>query len=242
MTNITPDYHDLIDHLTEAFGTAPSNALTTELADLHARHPAVTRAKAREAADAHAAGRIHSPWGFLQAEMRRHDTAREARPQAADRERDHEIGLAEAWIRNAGLFTPSTEELLDELFGTHGRLKAWADDHELRARMTDTWQANQARATATIEAAHARAETWKAHRRAIGEAKLEHAATTAEPTPHQPKPTPTPESQPQSAQPQPEHATTTQHSDRPSDAAPHDQPAEPTTTPPVATNDDDIPL
>jgi hypothetical protein len=114
MNTTYPDYTQLIDQLVEAFGTTPGQALHTELENLYQRHPAVTLAKAREATNAHTAGRIHSPWGFLQAELRRHDQAREQKPQAG-REREDAIHRAERWIRNAGLHT-TADEALAELF------------------------------------------------------------------------------------------------------------------------------
>jgi hypothetical protein len=50
------------------------------------------------------------------------------------------IRLAESYIRNAGLYLPTEAELLDELFGRHGSLRAFADDGELRARMLECWR------------------------------------------------------------------------------------------------------
>jgi hypothetical protein len=41
---------------------------------------------------------------------------------------------------NAGRELPSESELLDELFGRHGRLRAWASDPELRSRMVALWR------------------------------------------------------------------------------------------------------
>jgi hypothetical protein len=167
-----PDYPELIDQYTETYGTTPGAALYTELEQLYA--------KAREAADAHTAGRIHSPWGFLQAELRRHDQARHERPQDTDRDREQAIRLTETYIRNAALYIPTEDELTDEIFGDRGRLKPWADDHTLRERMLDHWRAQQPRAKQSIDEAEARAAKFKQHRAA--------ATTTAPPPDPEPAP------------------------------------------------------
>ncbi len=60
------------------------------------------------------------------------------------------IEHAERYIRNAGLYLPTPAELLDELFGPHGDLKAWATDQELQQRMLTLWRDQLPRA-----------ETWR---------------------------------------------------------------------------------
>ena len=79
--------------------------------------------------------------------------------------------LAERYIATAGLFMPESE-LLDELFGARGRLRAWP---ELRARMLDAWQAHQPQAALVDVERIERADRWRngqAAMQALGKARI----------------------------------------------------------------------
>jgi hypothetical protein len=54
-------------------------------------------------------------------------------------ERDTRTRAALNWISNAGLHFDRESELVDELFGYTGLLRAWPDDQELRSRMVKHW-------------------------------------------------------------------------------------------------------
>ena len=84
--------------------------------------------------------------------------------------------LAERFIATAGLFMPESE-LLDELFGARGRLRAWP---ELRARMVDAWLAHQPEAELVDVERAERAERWKQGQlamQAIGKERTSAATT-----------------------------------------------------------------
>lgn len=83
--------------------------------------------------------------------------------QDDNQERARQAHLAETYIRNAGLYDPTPADLQDDLFGPNGRLRAWQDD-QLKARMTDLYNAEQPRAQQAHRDATARAEKWKAAR------------------------------------------------------------------------------
>jgi hypothetical protein len=85
--------------------------------------------------------------------------------------------LAERFIATAGLFMPEPE-LMDELFGARGRLRAWP---ELRARMVDAWQAQQPQAVLVDVERTERAERWRkgqAAMQALGKARITDGHST----------------------------------------------------------------
>lgn len=78
-----------------------------------------------------------------------------------------QVQLAEIYIDNAGLYLPTEDEILAELFSGHKEkgtydLKPWTDDQPLRDRLAARWQAQQPRAQQADAEKIARAEHWKA--------------------------------------------------------------------------------
>jgi hypothetical protein len=84
---------------------------------------------------------------------------RSGAPPHADKDVDRarNTHLAERLIATAGLFMPESE-LVDELFGARGRLRAWP---ELRARMLDAWQTHQPQAELVDVERSERAARWR---------------------------------------------------------------------------------
>jgi hypothetical protein len=69
------------------------------------------------------------------------------------------VRLAELWIVNAGLYMPTGEEVLHELFERNGsRLHPWYDDEDLRAQMLDVWENERPRAARAAREQQERAE------------------------------------------------------------------------------------
>lgn len=69
------------------------------------------------------------------------------------------VRLAELWIVNAGLYMPTGEEVLHELFERNGsRLHPWYDDEDLRAQMLDVWENERPRAARAEREQRERAE------------------------------------------------------------------------------------
>jgi len=60
-------------------------------------------------------------------------------PGLGDEREAQAVELAARWLANAGWLLPTEAELTDALFGPHGRLRAWASDEPLRARMLAVW-------------------------------------------------------------------------------------------------------
>jgi hypothetical protein len=120
-------------------GQTPGSSLEAQLVARFEEHPGEMVAVISRLGDKFAAGRVHSPWPIVLRELdQQAPRLRVVADPAADLER--RTRLAEAWIRNAGLYSPTEAELVDALFGAHGQLRAWSTHTELRARMVATWQ------------------------------------------------------------------------------------------------------
>lgn len=163
-TSDNPSWADIVDQYTDVYNAAPTSHLILELGAIYQRHPAITLHRLRETGDAYIAGRIHSPWGFVLQELRRHDTQRQERPEDTGRDREKAILLVEIHTRNAGLNIPTEAEYLDDVFGTHGRLKPWATDLTLRDRMLNLYRQERARAVAGELEQRDRADKFKSAR------------------------------------------------------------------------------
>jgi hypothetical protein len=71
--------------------------------------------------------------------------------------RSHQVVQAEHWVANVGLFFDSEDELLDELFGRHGLLRAHGEDTELQKRMISLWAGLRPRGEEVEQASRERA-------------------------------------------------------------------------------------
>jgi len=93
---------------------------------------------------------ITSGWAILNHEL----NTKPAPVVATDNaEKAKQIHLAEQWIRNAGRDIVDHHELVDELFGVHGRLHDWKSDHDLHDRLLELWRSHHWETlAATVEA------------------------------------------------------------------------------------------
>jgi hypothetical protein len=150
------------DACTRFGGQTPSRSTEAALVEAFESRPATVQRAVAKLGDRYAARKVHTPWPLVLAELdqdaKRADIV--ADPDA-DPGRERQIHLAERYIANAGCFLPTEAELLDELFGYHGRLKAWADDEPLRRRMVDAWQAARPAAERTEREQLERAHRWR---------------------------------------------------------------------------------
>ena len=79
---------------------------------------------------------LRSPTGWFLAGVRsgnKPDVGQDARKLES-------LRLAERYLSSVACALPTEAELLDEVFGARGRLRPWASDGELRARIVETWR------------------------------------------------------------------------------------------------------
>jgi hypothetical protein len=123
-------------------------------------------------------GRVRSPWALVRSHLERAEEA--GRVAASGKvERAQRIVQAEEWIRHAGLHFDREDEVVDELFGERGRLKAWTDDAELRDRLLDLWRERRPSGERVEADAERRMREYGALRKQLGEAKRQVAALAA---------------------------------------------------------------
>jgi hypothetical protein len=137
---MTSTWQELFDEAQKLFdGQTPGAQLEAQLAAFYEARPHAMQQAISKVAAAYHAGKVHSPWPVLRAELER-DAKRATISADETPERELQIHLAERFISNAGWLLPTEAELVDELFGRHGKLKAWASDEVLVSRMVDAWQ------------------------------------------------------------------------------------------------------
>jgi hypothetical protein len=148
-------WSEQLERAAQAFGGRyPDAELEAELLEVFAKRPAFVVDAIDDVANAHKAGRIHSPWPFLRKKVQ--EPASEL-VVTDESERDARVKSAERWLRSAGLHFDRESEVEDELYGDRGRLQAWAGDEELRERLLGIWRecaprGEQAEAEALVRA------------------------------------------------------------------------------------------
>lgn len=162
-------------------GDTPGEDLEQRLLDHFATAPTAVKQAIDKLTRRYQDGKIRSPWPLILRELERDQTRDITATDNA--EKALQTRLAETYIRNAGLYLPTETELIDDLFGPHGRLRAWTHDTQLQARMTTLWQDQQPRAQQAEHDVTERAEKWKATRRMLTEPRDEgdSAGATTEP-------------------------------------------------------------
>ena len=133
-------------------GQTPGRNLEAELVEAFEHHPAEMHAAIVRLGERFTAGRVHSPWPLVLRELELVDgRLRVVGDEPADLGRLER--LAGTWIRNAGLYEPAdrgdpdeSASLEDAIFGEHGPLRAFGEDHALRRRMVGLWRAERPRA------------------------------------------------------------------------------------------------
>jgi hypothetical protein len=140
-------------------GDTPSPALEQELIEAFQQHPQAVTNAITKIGKAYAAGKIHSPWGALKAEIPKQISAD---IQVGDgHERNRAIRNAEQWMLNAGMHYPTWAETEDHLYGDQGNLRPWTADHALRETMHAKYTAARVVADLLDQQELERAQAWK---------------------------------------------------------------------------------
>jgi hypothetical protein len=175
---------DLRNYLIDQFNEAPHPATEQDIIDAFENHPDQVIDAAQQVAHDVKAGTARSGWGVLRARANRIRTpiANPTRDASVDREK--RVMRAEQWLRAAGLLFDTEREILDELFGSTGILRAYAQIEQIQVgtnerghpiwglsepkgdlalvqRMLDTWRMVRPAGQDLERAARERAAMWK---------------------------------------------------------------------------------
>jgi len=154
------NWKELYDQGCETFGERPRAELEQQLIEAFQERPGELEQTITDVGAAVRAGTVRSGWAVVRSRLAR-DEARANIVSTGNVDRDKRVQQAEQYMRAAGLYLASEDEVLDDLFGDGGRLRAWQGDDELVARMLDLWRSLQPAAERVEAEALERAENWK---------------------------------------------------------------------------------
>lgn len=130
-------WDELLYETAELFGgQLPRPDLATEIQAAHNRAPQALERAIDQIANEYAQGNIRSPWGILKARLASLHTPETERKATNINQREKAVARAEQWIRTAGLHYDRETELLDELYGDRGPLRAHPDT---KGRILELW-------------------------------------------------------------------------------------------------------
>jgi len=141
------------------YGDVPRAETEARVISVFESKPALVAALVDEVGNSYARGNVRSAWALL---AHRLDEAVAAEERSSsiyatdETERDAKVARAEKWVRSAGVHYDRADEVVDELFGDHGMLRAWAYDDELQERLIGLWRAQRPRGEKTEREAEER--------------------------------------------------------------------------------------
>lgn len=119
-------------------------------------------------------GSVRSGWAVLRARLLSVERANVIVSDAPSR--DKRLANAERWMRSAGLHIESEDELVDELFGERGKLRAWS---ELKPQMLALWAEQRVIGVQIDQAVDVRVQERRAALERIAAKRAEKAAALA---------------------------------------------------------------
>lgn len=175
----TYTWSDLRDRAIDAYGEAPHGQLEQDILDVFKRHPKLVNDAVDRIAGRYQSGSVQKPWAVLRKDVVESATAK-ANPTVHDTsDRDATIRRGEQWLRTSGMHFDRHREITRELYGTQGRLRAYAADRTTRRRTRDLWR--DLRPTGEhLEREHAaRMSAYREHLAYLERVKAERAAQAA---------------------------------------------------------------
>lgn len=180
---------DLRGHAVELFHDTPSASLEQRVLDVFREHPALVSEAIEHVGRRFATGQVRSPWAVLAKHVEEALRPLGAVTVTDTKDREKAIRRAEQWMRAAGLHYDREGGVLEELFGTLGRLRGF-DSPELRERMLELGRQERPRGEQVDREELERADAWNATagvlwRKRAGtlREKLEAAASPQPPDP-----------------------------------------------------------
>jgi hypothetical protein len=119
-------------------GDPPGAALEDQLIQAYTDHPEAVERSVEKIGLAHAAGKIHSPWGALKAEVAKATEAARNPQHDKGSSRTKAVQRAEQRVRNELLHYDRLDEVQDELFGPRGTIRQH-DDRTTREHLEQLW-------------------------------------------------------------------------------------------------------
>jgi len=117
-------------------GDPPGAALEDTLIQAYSEHPDAVERSFEKITLAHAAGKIHSPWGALKAEVAKAVDAARNPTHDTGKSRSTALARAENWVRTTGIHYDRETEVEDELYGARGSL---LQHPETKPRILELW-------------------------------------------------------------------------------------------------------
>lgn len=144
-------------------GEKPNDGTEVAVIDVFKLYPQEVIHEINAVGDLLSTGQIRSGWAILKHRVAKIEaiSQRKHATVTLGPNRDKAHARAEQWMRAAGLYLPSEEEVIEELFGERGNLEAFP---ELQAEMLDLWASLRVKARVAEEAAVARGLAYRAKR------------------------------------------------------------------------------
>ena len=117
-------------------GDPPGAALEDTLIQAYTDHPEAVERSFEKITLAHAAGKIHSPWGALKAEVAKAVDAARNPTHDTGKSRSTALARAENWIKTTGIHYDRQSEVEDELYGSRGTMRTHP---ETKPRILELW-------------------------------------------------------------------------------------------------------
>ena len=141
MTSVTVTWSDTYQRACDLFREAPGLMLENEIIDHFTRNPDQVIRAIDSVHQRYDAGKIHSPWPILLRELNQRERDQILAKTNPHVEQANDERLAMIYIRNVGHLFES--EILEDLYGTKGRLERYGDDPALRDRVIAAWKETQ---------------------------------------------------------------------------------------------------
>lgn len=132
-------WSDVRSRAIAAFEEFPHGSTEDRIIAVFEREPTLVMRTIEVMAERKRAGTVKSAWAVLRTELDRLESVQDV--VATDEgQRTRAVARAEEWVRHAGVHYDREDEILEELFGDHGRLRSLASDERTRERMVALWR------------------------------------------------------------------------------------------------------
>ena len=121
------------------YGDPPGAELEQRILKVYQHHPAAFSPRSNRSVTATNRERCAHSGLSSPSTSNAKQAAANTNPVLAGSDREKKIARAEQWMRAAGIHFDQPAEVLDELFGDRGQLRAWKDDTFLQQRMHTLW-------------------------------------------------------------------------------------------------------